>query len=157
MGHTVLGCFELALIWVSTHFNPADFPSRNIPLPPPGLIPEAYRQYFAHGPWEDVCCSELFSGVGMLTKAFRDAGHRMAQPWDIKLSSHFDILNKETYAKFIDILESGDIKWVWMAPPCWSHSAAQNGRVGGPLRSKEAHRPEIPSRHARKRLVGSCY
>ena len=52
LGHTVLGFFELALIWASTHLNPADFPSRNIPLPPPGPIPEAYRQYFTHGPWK---------------------------------------------------------------------------------------------------------
>ena len=26
---------------------------------------------------------------------------------------------------------------MWLAPPCWSHSAVQNGRKGGPLRSKE--------------------
>ena len=109
LGHTVFRWFELALIWVSTHFNPADFPSRNIPLPPPGPIPEAYRQYFAHGPWEYVRGLELFSGVGMLAKAFRDAGHRMAEPWDIKLSSHFDILNKEAYARIMKILESGYI------------------------------------------------
>ena len=49
-----------------------------------------------------------------------------------------NILNKEAYARLIKVSESGEIKWVWMPPPCWSHSAAQNGRVGGPLRSKEA-------------------
>ena len=55
LGHLVLGSLELAFILVSTHFNPADFPSRNIPLPPPGPIPEAYRPFFSRGPWVDVC------------------------------------------------------------------------------------------------------
>ena len=69
----------------------------------------------------------------------------MAQPWDIKLGVQFDILDEKAYKTLIGILKSGGIKWIWMAPPCWSHPAAQNGRIGGPLRSKEAPRGIDPA------------
>ena len=35
VGWCVLGRKRLQLIWVSTHHNPADHPSRNVPIPPP--------------------------------------------------------------------------------------------------------------------------
>ena len=47
----------------------------------------------------------------------------------------------------ISMLRNGEVDWVWLAPPCTSDSAAQNGRRGGPLRTKTHLRgvdPDLP-------------
>ena len=44
----------------------------------------------------------------------------------------------------IDTIEKGDVRWLWLAPPCSSFSAAQNGCVRGRLRSNERPEGERP-------------
>lgn len=61
----------------------------------------------------------------------------MLDPWDIKYGAAFDVLDPARFQKLLDTIGSGEVGWIWLAPPCWSHSAAQNGRRGGPLRSTE--------------------
>ena len=75
-----------------------------------------------------------FSGSSVLTAAFLGVGLEMLDPVDVKLG--MDLSARANVDMLISMLRNGDVDWVWLAPPCTSHSAAQNGRRGGPLRTK---------------------
>ena len=81
---------------------------------------------------------EIFSGSSVLAAAFRDAGLEILDPVDVKLG--IDLTVRSNVDKLVSMLKNGDVDWIWLAPPCTSHSAAQNGRKGGPLRTKDAPR-----------------
>ena len=82
-GHCILAGIELALIWISTKANPADFPSRLRSLPPPLAPPAAFRPHFNHRSISRKGL-ELFAGAGIITSVFREGGWAMAAPMDIK-------------------------------------------------------------------------
>ena len=134
-GHCVLAGIELALIWISTKANPADYPSRLRPLPPPIIPPAEFRKHF-----RQHCIQrkgiELFAGSGIITSIFREGGWEMAVPVDIKRGPHCDLLSKVVLNQILKQLREDNFDFVWLSPPCFGHSAAQNGRVGGPLRDK---------------------
>ena len=44
-GHLLAANLEASLVWVSTGANPADFPSRDRPLPFPSRAPSAFRDF----------------------------------------------------------------------------------------------------------------
>ena len=77
----------------------------------------------------------------------------MLDPVDVKMGPHCDLLDPAVLEKILVEIKSGSVSWVWIAPPCWSHSAAQNGRRGGPLRSKE--RPEGVDPHNPVVILGN--
>ena len=87
--------------------------------------------------WSQASGLELFAGKGILTKVFSEAGLAMEASWDICNGLEFDLLDPEVFKRLLKLLATGRVRWVLLAPPCWSHSAVQNGRTGGPLRSKE--------------------
>ena len=138
LGYMVMGFLEVALVWISSGANPADYPSRFVPLPPPSSMPTAFRKFFESASRGGRRFGlELFAGVGVLTAVMKSEGVEMWVPYDIKYSVEFDLLNPSVFEGVIALIRSGIIAFVWLAPPCWSHSAAQNGRKGGALRSKE--------------------
>ena len=47
----------------------------------------------------------------------------------------------------LKMIKERRVSFVWLSPPCYGHSAAQNGRVGGPLRTRsqpEGVDPTLP-------------
>ena len=59
----------------------------------------------------------------------------MLDPWDLRYGTEFDLLDPKVMDALIQLIRDGRIGWLWLAPPCTSHSVAQNGRIGGQLRS----------------------
>ena len=49
----------------------------------------------------------------------------MLDPWDIKYGAACDVLDPARFQKLLSTIGSGEVGWIWLAPPCWSHSAAQ--------------------------------
>ena len=134
-GHCILAGIELALIWIFTKANPADYPSRLRPLPHPLAPPFAFQSHFTHRPISRRGL-ELFAGAGIITSVFREGGWDMAAPMDIKHGPEFDLLSSTVLGGIFNRLRQEAFDFVWISPPCYGHSAAQNGRVGGPLRDR---------------------
>ena len=145
-GHLILAGIELVVIWVSSGANPADHPSRGRPLPPPSPPPPSFEHLFPRRAeqWSGI---ELFAGAGIITKAMREAGFEMEDPVDIKNGPDYDLLDSKVFDDVVQFLVDGGSDFCWLAPPCYGHSAAQNGRKGGPLRTREKPEgidPELP-------------
>jgi hypothetical protein len=134
IGHLVCSGISLSILWISTGKNPADHPSRNRPLPPPKSPPT----WIAHLVSQ---CSfvgrEFFAGVGAITNAFRAEGFPMDKPFDVKMDSHDDMLNDAMFEALLKWLDGCPVRWIWLAPPCTSFSALQNGHREGRWRSRE--------------------
>ena len=114
--YLVLGNVSFAVLWVETHSNPADFPSRFMPLPAPCRPPQWLRRF---GLMHRLCVLpglEMFAGSGVLTAAFRRAGCEMLDPVDILYGK--DALE----AQWGELLRAKGVSWVWLSPPCSSFS-----------------------------------
>lgn len=117
----------LAMIWIETHANPADHPSRFAPIPKPTLSPK----------WLQRICRravgvgwEIFAGTARLTRAHEQLGIPMLQAVDI-------LYGLDALCRTIDKkLRSGLADWIWLAPPCGTFSPLRNLDFGGPLRPK---------------------
>ena len=129
MPYLVVGRVCLAVLWVSTHFNPADHPSRSAPIPPPRSPPGwALRWFpgaFAAGA---VLGLELFAGTAGITRAFESFGSAVLPPVDL-------IYGRDVMADFVEqLILTNILRWLWCAPPCCSFSPLRNLDKGGPLR-----------------------
>ena len=120
----------IAMVWVSTGANPADYPSRRAVLPPPLPSPTWVRRLVATG---SLAGLEVFAGCAHLTAAFREQGFPMLDPIDILYGPHSDIFKLDIAAW----LREGLLNWIWRVPPCSSFSMIRNIDKKGPLRSKE--------------------
>ena len=117
----------LAMIWIETHANPADHPSRFVPIPAPTLSPK----------WLQRMCRraggvgwEIFAGTARLTRAHEQLGIPMMQA--VEILQGLDAMCISIDEK----LRNGLADWIWLAPPCGSFSPLRNLDVGGPLRPK---------------------
>lgn len=113
----VLADITIALLWVETDSNPADHPSRGNPIPRPLKTPNWLLKYVegrvAVG-WE------IFAVSGRLTEAHARLGITMLDPVDI-------LLGTDAMDVWIDeILRSGTVQWLWLAPPNGSFSPLRN-------------------------------
>ena len=124
----------LAVFWISTHANLADYPSRMKPLPPPraprgwtnDLLPDLTKAHNYLG-------IELFAGSARLTTTCRWMGLHMLDPWDLLYGPASDI-----FSSTLDtLLETSNLYWAWLSPPCSSFSILRNLDPGGPLRPKD--------------------
>lgn len=123
----VLGNLSLAMIWVETHSNPADHPSRFVPIPAPSLSPKWLKRFSSRAVgvgWE------IFAGTARLTRAHEQLGVSMLAAVEILLGS--DALS----STIDDDLRRGLADWIWLAPPCGTFSPLRNLDIGGPLRPK---------------------
>ena len=78
---------------------------------------------------------ELFAGVAAITKAFLKAGFEMLPPFDVKIDPGHDVMRDDVLAWMLGVIASGVLTWIWIAIPCTSFSALQNGHRDGPWRS----------------------
>lgn len=123
----VMADITLALIWIETHANPADHPSRFAPIPPPTMCPKWLQSSLK--PKSGVGW-EIFAGSTRLTRAHEQLGVKMRYPVEITLGT--DALDES-----IDFdLRRFLVDWIFLAPPCGSFSPLRNLDVGGPLRPK---------------------
>ena len=68
--YLVAGRLPLALLWVSTGANPADDPSRNAPLRPPGAVPDWLKDVLSGSEPKCKAGLEIFAGGAVITVAF---------------------------------------------------------------------------------------
>ena len=128
--HLILGGVSVALLWIETAANPADYPSRGLSLPPPRRAPGWLRKL---GVARNCIIKglEVFAGVAGITKAHLEAGFDMGPPVDV-------LYGLDARSAWIDEqIEAGLLYWLWLAPPCSSFSALRNLDAGGPLRPKD--------------------
>ena len=59
----------------------------------------------------------------------------MRRPLDIRLNPSHDLADPAVLEWVLAEIAAGGVAWVWLSPPCWSHSVVQNGHKGGQLRS----------------------
>ena len=120
---------SLALLWVETAANLADWPSRFRSLPPP-VSPRAWMAKFGLAVHSWIVGWEIFSGSGRITAAYIDQGWEMLPPVDI-------LLGLDALASWLDrVIDEGKVTWIWLAPPCGSFSPLRNLDLGGPLRPR---------------------
>ena len=128
----LFGDVTVALLWTETKSNPADCPSRFMPLPVPRpptrwMKDLGLRRQSGFG-------IEVFAGTARLTAAHCEAGCPMHPPVEISLGS-------DAFSPELDhLILSGAVLWIWLAPPCCSFSPLRNLDPGGPLRPRG--RPE---------------
>ena len=128
LGYMIISGICAKVIWVDTHSNRGDFPSRCAPLPPPEPIPLWARDYFLE-PVRTRQGLELFSQTGMLSQACVLAGIPMLPMWcpggSEDLERGIDWLGR--------LLEGGLVLFVFIEPPSSSFSPLRNrDRGGGP-------------------------
>ena len=115
---------RLPCTWIGTAFQPADGGTRpdkygRLRLDPP-------RWMFAR------LVLEVYAGSARITQACRRLGIETSQPWDKLGGSRFDLTNKQNIRKLLNIIASGHIILVWLAPPCSTFSSARRWD-GGPI------------------------
>ena len=118
----VFGDVALALIWVETLCNRADYPSRFLPLPAPYRPP---RWLIRLGVAErfQVRGLEITTGKGAITWAHQRVGLEMEAPINIMKSTAL-------YDGSIErVLDEGLVDWVWFAPGCFLPARAHRNRV----------------------------
>ena len=128
--YLIVSGFCPALVWIGTHHNPADGPSRGRTcVAPIGRAPS----------WLGSCLSEfhstragleVFAGIGEVTRAHRSVGVPMLEP--IELTTGTDV-----FAPAVDAtIATAPLLFTWFAPPCASFSILRNICAGGPLRPR---------------------
>ena len=127
--HMILGCVSFALVWIETGANPADHPSRFRELPPPLSFPP-WLKNLVNLSGSKQFGWEIFAGTGKLTAAHVWMGVAMLPP--VELANGLDAMGEWVE----DRIRSGDVAWVWLAPPCGSFSPLRNLDRGGPLRPR---------------------
>ena len=124
--YLVAGDIAIALNYINTKYNPADHPSRFVPIPPPQPMPTWVKKYGMKDAYGAGL--EVFAGSGRLTRAHRMRGLAMLDPVDV-------LWNKDAFSPDIDHnILMGCCSWLWLAPPCSSFSPLRNLDKGGPLR-----------------------
>ena len=83
------------------------------------------------------CFWELFSGTGVLSAAFMDAGWQVAPPIDVVIDPAFNLLDPLFVAVILGVLSEGRVALLHLAPPCSTWSRAVNRFLSHRLRSSE--------------------
>ena len=106
----IMGNITLALIWIETSSNLADYPSRFRPLPPP-QVPPLWLQRFGLSAQRTWTGLEIFAGAARLTHAHKQVGVGMLDPVDL-------LYGANVHDDWIDqAIGAGKVRWVWLAPP----------------------------------------
>ncbi len=117
----------LALLWVETKSNIADYPSRFAALPIPRAPPRWMEKLGVSRVLKPGL--EIFAGSARLTRCHLAAGIPMLDPIDILYG--MDAMDK----RIDELIKQGKVGWIW-----------RNLDVGGPLRpsNNPEGNPEIP-------------
>ena len=115
------GRVHLALLWVETSANLADWPSRFRPLPAPSP-PTSWMQRFGLGLGKAPTGWELFAEQTGITTAYLEQGWEMLTP--AEGSSQLGVFDLEVDR----MITEGIVDWVWFSPP----TVIFTDRQGGP-------------------------
>ena len=152
LGYHVMSGHSVHLIWLPTDVNPADDPSRFVPLrtptPPrpwlgPLLKPEAPRSFPSRKVAKTLSkCLEVFSGKAPLSKSLGDIGLNVDPPMDAYVSAgqgrthsrsglyvrQHDLFRPEVVAKLRDGIIRGRLWYVHFGVPCstWGRAGRLN-------------------------------
>lgn len=135
IGHMVLGRVSFANLWVRTHINPSDDPSRFVSLRAPSPAPlwlrdmlictgDAWASYYRHVPqlrWRK--CREIFSGFGELTSSLARLDLVVDTPMDcykIKKSyvAFFDIMQPDVFSRLLWQIRNREYAFIHLGIPC---------------------------------------
>lgn len=108
--YLAFGRVSLALLWVETLANLADWPSRFKPLPAP-CPPRPWMERFWITAAKPPVGWELFAATGGITNAYRHLGWDMLEP--AGTPSQLDVFGHQAKKT----LSEGGVDWVWMSPP----------------------------------------
>ena len=126
--YLVVPDIAMSLIYINTHCNPADFPSRFAPLPAPDPLPDWLKALGMNRPTPAGRGWEIFAGSARLTVAHREAGVDMLPPIEKSQGSDaFDPRIDEAIAK-------KEVDWIWLAPPRSSFSHMRHPATNRPPR-----------------------
>ena len=154
LGWTILGRKDLKLFWVPTKQNPADDPSRNVPLRRPTAVPphlehllrpeRSIQKAGCRGPRRaDALFLEVFAGSAGLTQAMKKKGFGTHTPYEAyphrkTYVKEQDIEDDEVFADLKRQIGAGAFWYVHFGLPCSSWSAIQRLNKG----TRRAHIPE---------------
>ena len=146
LGWAILGQKEMKLFWVASKENPADDPSRDVPLRRPRSLPSSLaplvlgeRTTTATGcrgaRHPDCYCLELFSGRGGLSAALSKKGLGVGTPYEAfpaagRYVAHFDLDNDDVYYALVDCVKAGKYWYLHFGIPCSSWSCLQQLNKG---------------------------
>ena len=111
----------IALNYINTHFNPADYPSRGAPLPTEMTGSAAVWGSNRAG-------LEVFAGSCGISRAHSNLGLRVDPP--VEIAYGLDAFDASIERQLVE----NRIAWLWLAPPCSSFTPLTNFDIGGPLR-----------------------
>ncbi|CAE7682844.1 unnamed protein product [Symbiodinium sp. CCMP2592] len=104
------GRVSLALLWVETLANLADWPSRFRPLPAPST-PRPWMERYGITAARAPVGWELFAVVGGITCTYRRRGWAMLEP--VGAPSHIGVFDHEVDRTLCE----GEVDWLWLSPP----------------------------------------
>ena len=123
-------------MWVSTGANPADYPPRGAPIPPPMEPPQWLKNLVPDSVRFRVDGRELLPGCAVITRTLLGRGLRLEALFDAKINANCNILVGEVFGELLKRVASAAVVWLWLSPPCSSFSALQNGHRDGPWHTK---------------------
>ena len=124
----------LALLWVETESNVADFPSRFKPLPSPKPVPRWLAKWgLKSRSLGEFVGLEVFGSGSQITAAHREAGLSMLEPTDF-YRHEAPLLPEFVAGSVLAAIVEGQVQWLWLRPPYPSFSPLRNLDKGGPLR-----------------------
>ena len=128
----ILGGVSFAMLWVETHSNRADHPSRRELLPAPRVPPPWLGAFGLKAVVLQKPGLEIFTVSESLTlKAHERVGWKMLPAITVR-----DAWNAMD-CTWDNTIANRAISFLWLSPPCSSFSALQNLNRDGPLRTAE--------------------
>ena len=150
LGLYLFGRIELSLVWVDTHTNPADDPSRKVGLRRPCVATLQVQELVrSEGIDHRSCpirsaansrmCLEVFSGWGALTRALKSRGLPVAEPIEaFPVRGIYrvdqDLLRVDVFQNLLEQIQENRFGYVHFGLPCRPFSVLRN--LSGGLRSK---------------------
>ena len=98
-----------------------------------------FRTWYQVRTRQGFCGLEIFSGSGHLARAAQKAfGHQVTVfQVDVQHGPQFDLTQRRVQRELVQLIQSGQVAFVWLGTPCnsWSTARRFDGKGPGPIRS----------------------